>query len=581
MLRVAYRLADDAEARAAGAVALAAWRLLGCRDGGRVDLRSDAEGRPMFLEVNPLAGLHPQDSDLVFIARFAGHDHGWLIDAIMRECLRASRPPLVRRCTILHQLVAADAGADEQDVLAATSAVRGALAEAGWAVRTLPVSLDLGAAAASLMAEPADLVFNLVESLPGLPGRDPLAAAAAALLAALGVPHTGSGLAAIALTADKAATRRALRNAGIPVPCTPEQGGSGPWIVKHAMEHASFGLDARAVVTTLPEPLPRGFIAERFLPGREFNIALLAEGGACRVLPIAEMRYAEDWPDDVPRILDYAAKWDTAHPRYAASVPRFDTIAADLADQLAHLARRCWEALGLAGYARIDVRLDEAGLPAIIDVNANPCLSPDAGFAAAAARAGIAYRDLVAGIAEAPLATPPRACPQQHPHGRAAARRFTLREALHDADPAAIAALCSSTGFFTAAETAIAVELAEDRRARGGASDYRFLLAEQDGALIAYACFGRVPMTEWSWDLYWIVVHPEAQRSGAGRALLESLSATARAEGGTLLYAETAGRALYAPTRRFYAGTGFILQAVLPDFYAPGDDKQIWVRRLV
>ncbi len=87
---VRYRLAEDEEGRRAGEVALAAWRVLGCRDGGRVDLRSDADGRPMFLEVNPLAGLHPVDSDLVILARLTGRDHGWLIDNIMREaCARA------------------------------------------------------------------------------------------------------------------------------------------------------------------------------------------------------------------------------------------------------------------------------------------------------------------------------------------------------------------------------------------------------------------------------------------------------------------------------------------------------------
>lgn len=87
---VRYRLADDAEARDAAHVALGAWRVLGCRDGGRVDLRSDADGRPMFLEVNPLAGLHPVDSDLVILARLAGHDHDWLVDRIMRSaCDRA------------------------------------------------------------------------------------------------------------------------------------------------------------------------------------------------------------------------------------------------------------------------------------------------------------------------------------------------------------------------------------------------------------------------------------------------------------------------------------------------------------
>jgi D-alanine-D-alanine ligase len=81
--RVTYRLATDKEAHAAGAVALGAWRALGARDGGRVDIRSDAAGRPMFLEANPLAGLHPTDSDLTIAARLAGHDYDWLVGRIM------------------------------------------------------------------------------------------------------------------------------------------------------------------------------------------------------------------------------------------------------------------------------------------------------------------------------------------------------------------------------------------------------------------------------------------------------------------------------------------------------------------
>jgi len=87
---VRYRLADDDEAAAAAALALASWRVLGCRDGGRIDLRSDAERRPMFLEVNPLAGLHPVDSDLVILARLAGHDYDWLLGRIVASaCARA------------------------------------------------------------------------------------------------------------------------------------------------------------------------------------------------------------------------------------------------------------------------------------------------------------------------------------------------------------------------------------------------------------------------------------------------------------------------------------------------------------
>jgi D-alanine-D-alanine ligase len=88
--RVVYRLAEDEEARAAGAVALAAWRALGCRDGGRVDLRQDAVGRPLFLEVNPLAGLHPTHSDLPIMCTLAGVPYetliGRIVDSARRRC---------------------------------------------------------------------------------------------------------------------------------------------------------------------------------------------------------------------------------------------------------------------------------------------------------------------------------------------------------------------------------------------------------------------------------------------------------------------------------------------------------------
>jgi D-alanine-D-alanine ligase len=86
--RVVYRLADDAEARAAEEVALAAWRVLGCRDSGRVDLRQDASGRPMFLEVNPLAGLHPTHSDLPIMCSLAGIAYGTLIGRIVESARR-------------------------------------------------------------------------------------------------------------------------------------------------------------------------------------------------------------------------------------------------------------------------------------------------------------------------------------------------------------------------------------------------------------------------------------------------------------------------------------------------------------
>jgi len=473
----------------------------------------------------------------------------------------------VRRCTILHQAVPASAPPDEQDVLLAAASVADGLRAHGCCVVLCPMTHDLAASESALRATAPDLVFNLVESLGG---ADVLAVAAPALLERLGLPYTGAGLAALALTADKRATRRALRRAGILVPPAPEDGFLGPFIVKHATCHASLGLGAHSVVERLAE-VPAGWYAEAFVDGREFNLSLLADAAAdVAVLPPAELVF-RDWPQEMPRILDYAGKWQPEHPLYQRTVRSFD-VAPALAGHLQRIALACWHALGLAGYARIDMRLAPDGLAYVIDVNANPCLAEDAGFAAAAKRVGLDHAALVARIAEA--AFPPAA--PAPARATAPAAPVVLRAALRDADD--IGGLCRATGFFTDAEIAVAEELAADRRARGQFSDYRFLLADDGRGLAAYACYGPISGTADSWDLYWIVVHPRAQGGGVGRHLVAAVLEDMRASSGRRLYAETAGKPLYAPTRAFYEAAGFSLQAVVPDFYAPGDAKQIWLR---
>jgi D-alanine-D-alanine ligase len=483
-------------------------------------------------------------------------------------------------CVVLHQAVPPSAAPDEQDVLAAAASVAAALRRLGWEASTQAVSLDLAGAAERLRVAAPDLVFNLVESLDG---DGPLCAVVPALLHRLGLRFTGNGAAALALTADKPATRRALRQAGIPVPAGAEDGWPGPFIVKRAGEHASQGLGPDCVIPRL-SALPPGFYAEAFIDGREYNIAMLDDGaGGCTVLPIAETAFADGWPADRPRILDYGPKWDPTHPLYAMTVRRFG---AD--PELALLACRVWSALGLAGYARIDLRVSHEGVAYVIDVNANPCLAEDAGFAAAAAEAGLDYTALVGKIVGyAKNGDQGERTPSAHHIAPAARGRrlggplgeAVLRRHLHAADPAAIAALCRRTGFFSEPEIAVAEELAADCLARGAGSDYRFLIAQPPGGQIAgYACYGPVAATRGAWDLYWIVVDPAAQRSGRGRALLDAVLAEAATQGGRQLYAETESSPLYIPTRAFYAGCGFLLQAALPDFYAPGLAKLIFMR---
>ena len=97
---VTYRLVEDEEAIAAGEVALAAWRVLRCRDGGRIDVRSDAQSRPQFVEVNPLAGLNPEHSDLCFLAGFKGYSYQQLIGMILDSFLRRN-PALARETPVI------------------------------------------------------------------------------------------------------------------------------------------------------------------------------------------------------------------------------------------------------------------------------------------------------------------------------------------------------------------------------------------------------------------------------------------------------------------------------------------------
>jgi ribosomal protein S18 acetylase RimI-like enzyme len=140
--------------------------------------------------------------------------------------------------------------------------------------------------------------------------------------------------------------------------------------------------------------------------------------------------------------------------------------------------------------------------------------------------------------------------------------------------------LTAATGMFHAPEVDVAVELVDDRLAKGEASDYLFLFAETDSATLGYACYGRDVMTESSWELYWIAVDPRAQGSGIGRRLLDLVERDARARGATQLFVETAGRPIYQPTRAFYLATGYALVAELPDYYAADDSKCVFVKRL-
>lgn len=139
--------------------------------------------------------------------------------------------------------------------------------------------------------------------------------------------------------------------------------------------------------------------------------------------------------------------------------------------------------------------------------------------------------------------------------------------------------LVAATGFFTAEEIAIARELVEMRLAKGAASGYEFCFCDRSDALAGYACYGRTPGTDHSWDLYWIVVAPGDQGRGLGHALLARIEPLIQRAGGRHLWVDTSSTERYRSTRAFYAGAGFREAARLADFYRWGDDKVIYEKR--
>ena len=154
------------------------------------------------------------------------------------------------------------------------------------------------------------------------------------------------------------------------------------------------------------------------------------------------------------------------------------------------------------------------------------------------------------------------------------------REDILPSDVAVIQDMTAASGFFRPAEVAVAAELASERLAKGAASGYLFIFAQEGPQVLGYACYGPIAGTLHSWDLYWIVVQKNLRGQGLGSGLLELVEQRVWSADGERLYVETSSLPRYRPTRRFYQSLGYAPQAVLADFYAPGDDKVIYVKAL-
>lgn len=321
-----------------------------------------------------------------------------------------------RKVIVLHGHIPATASEDEKDVLVEVRHVSKTLETLGFTVKKIPATLNLNRLKAQITDASPDLVFNLVESLNN---SSRFLSAVPYLLEQLQIPFTGSGADALHITTHKLLSKNIMKSLRIPTPAWlsceealhKKIAFKPPYIVKSIWEHASIGLSEKSIhhsKTTLLNAIRkmrlsqrRNFFVEQFIDGREFNLSLLETNGDVQVLPAAEICF--DGFKDRPRIVDYKAKWDVDSFEYHHTNRCFPflTEKSRLKSQIERLALACAQAFNIRGYARVDFRVDHSGKPFVLEVNANPCISPDSGFVAACKEKGYPYPLIIRHIVSA------------------------------------------------------------------------------------------------------------------------------------------------------------------------------------
>ena len=298
--------------------------------------------------------------------------------------------------------------------------VEKALKSKGYQTSLFNIDGDIRKLICFIEDEKPDLIFNLCESLK----REALNEMhVAGIYELMNVSYTGSATLALGICLHKYLAKQILRSHGIPTPkhalfknaeevSLDDLNMDFPLIVKPSHEDASVGIDNFSVVNTIDELKKRvelivqcfdqPALVEEYIEGRELNVAIMGNGKP-EVLPISEIDFSR-LPPDYPKIVTYKAKWVEGSIEYQGTVgicpsPLNDAVA----ERVKNLALKAYGILGLRDYGRIDIRLDKSCNPYVIEVNPNPDISRDSGFARSAHAAGMSYEDMINRIVEIAL----------------------------------------------------------------------------------------------------------------------------------------------------------------------------------
>lgn len=487
----------------------------------------------------------------------------------------------------------------EAGVLAEVQAVSQALDKLSIPHRTVGVRRfeDLPAV---LSAADEPVVFNLVEGFWAEDKRENLVQT---LVTAFGKACTGNDAQSLLLTLDKWECKTLLAAAGLPTPqglivgpgqsVPPKDLFEGPYIVKPVQTDASEGIDKTSIiqkrgkaltdaVKRIHEKMSQPALIEQYIEGRELNVSVISRKGELEVLPLAEIDFSA-FEEGRPRIVGYEAKWledsfEFNHTPRVIPAP----LPERLAEEIRELAKAACRALHCFEYCRVDFRLDKADRPYVLEVNANPDISPDAGFAVAIEAAGVSYKAFVRLLIGNAIARTEKTLNKGQKTSpssviRSSSSGISIRWCRPE-DRQIVLSFLSETGFFRPDEIDIAREVLDGALAEGPTGHYQSFVAEMDGQTVGWICYGPTPCTIGTFDIYWIGVSSAWQGHGIGRALTAYAEQLIRDRGGRLFVVETSGRESYTPTRRFYEALGYEQAASIPDFYGPGDPRVIFTK---
>ncbi len=283
-----------------------------------------------------------------------------------------------------------------------------ALCSAGYSPLLIPLNESLLNFFRRIKEEKIEVLINLCE---GFLGQSKFEANVAAVYEMLGIAFTGNGSRALALCQDKFKTKAILGAFGLPtargrlmISSAQSHGFRFPLIVKPNAEDASLGITVSSVVydqealktriNQILEIYKQPALVEEYIEGREFNVAILErEGEGIQALPVSEIDFSA-MPEGVPHICSYEAKWYADHELYRCTPPICPApIDDDLRVKIQQLALAAFRAMGCRDYGRVDMRLGEDGQLYILEVNPNPDISLDAGYARALQAEGLAYHE--------------------------------------------------------------------------------------------------------------------------------------------------------------------------------------------